>query len=105
LKTGLKFTFSTFGFLHNVAEDLELTFIKVEYFFSMLHPLLSQLSRVLLSEGGPERRKAPSAIFTVAQEVEDHVDDFYSSRMINVARFEDGYHFEDLLDLQKLVVN
>jgi hypothetical protein len=105
LKTGLKFTFSTFGFLHYVAEDLELTFIKVEYFFSMLHPLLSQLCRVLLSEGGPERRKAPSAIFTVAQEVEDHVDDLYSSRMINVARFEDGYHFEDLLDLQKLVVN
>jgi hypothetical protein len=93
LKAGLKFTSSTFWFLHNVAENLELTFIKVEYLFSMLHPLLSQLFRVLLSEGGPERRKAPSAIFTVAQEVEDHVDDLYSSRMINVANFEDGYHF------------
>jgi hypothetical protein len=105
LKTTLELFFPTFRFLNNITENLELTLVEIENFLSMLHPLMSQLCRVILSEGGFERRIAPCTIFTVAQEVEDHVDDLCSSRLIDIASFEDGYHFEKFLDLQKLVVN
>jgi hypothetical protein len=70
LKTTLELSLSTFRFLHNVAENLELTLVEVEDLLSMFHPSLSQLLRVFISEDGFEMRiAAPCTIFTVAEEI------------------------------------
>ena len=78
--------------------------IVVESLFSYFHPFVGKLCWVLFCEGGFEGGLTSCLIFTIAEEIEDHVDNLYCCRLVDEAIIQDFQHFKDLFNIEELIV-